>query len=327
MKKLVILLAVISLCVGFTIPTYAISSNTKQLDGYELSLTRFSAKIKNKSDEEIGKDILRKLGMSEDNINSMPKEKLEEVCNAKSIRNETEYGKINQNGETLNISEEQYKNEIQNIDLQSANNIQPLSAGDSWSASGEDKLFSKTLFIVETKNAPAGTFGIISSFEWKNFTGHYKGEEIFSLSGEGLVFDRSSFLMHTQFVYQQTTSQGISNGTKYEDLTSDNISDYNDLQGEGFAISFHYNLPNNLYSPWSSLIYSNAGFLFMCSARLQQYDQANTFNVYANYFHQTVGFGSLGVSVNVNGASVSVSPSLLYSKYQIMTDHPINYEP
>jgi len=40
-----------------------------------------------------------------------------------------------------------------------------------------------------------------------------------------------------------------------------------------------------------------------------------------------VRLGSLGLSVGVNGASVSVSPSWKYNEYQITTSSPITYTP
>lgn len=319
--------AVISLFIGFTIPSYAHSGTLKELNGYELSITRFSAKLANKSDEETGKDILRKLGMCEEDINGIPKDRLEDICNSKSIRNETEYGKIDKDGNAIILSKEQFEDAEQASEISEGNNIQPFSAGDSWQNEGQDSLFIKGLFIYETKNAPPGTFGIMAAFQWKNFLGQYRGEDIFSLSGEGLVFDRSSFLMHTTIPYTLTTRSDIIYDIREEDFTADNISDQKDLQGNQYAISFNYNLPNNLYTPFSSLVYTEAKFLMMCSARLQQSDQRNTFNVYANCFHQSIGLGSVGVSVNVSGASVSVSPAWFYSKYQIMTSSPITYQP
>lgn len=163
--------------------------------------------------------------------------------------------------------------------------------------------------------------------KWKNFVARYRGEDVISISGEHLVFARNSFGMSMNYTYSQTTSSGIT--THHEDYYYDinNLKKDKDLKQESYGISFQFNLPNNIHTTQTSKIYTNADFLMMVSGAIDTPRTEVRFNVYGKYFHQHLGLGSLGVSVNINGASVSVSPKLCYTSYDIQTREQLVFIP
>lgn len=187
-------------------------------------------------------------------------------------------------------------------------------------------MLKKTLTIVETKNVPKGTFGIIAGYEWVNFAAMYRGEDILSLSSEVLVFDKSSFSLAVQYTKELIENSVQKTETVLEEYNQGNIKN-NKLKLSENAISVQYNLKNNILGSTFSVVYTQAAFLMVCRGRVSQYNVECVFNVYANCFHQKVGLGSVGVSVSFNGASVSVSPKLIYTQCQICNGSPINYRP
>ncbi len=308
-------------------PTYAYSAGEKtDLDGWALSAKRFAAKCNGTDDITLAESILSEMGMEETQIAQLPESKKLEIANAVNIQKVTEYAKVTEDAIEVPLTEQEYLQMAQEVDSAQSSGIQPYAQGDSWHFSGDDSLFKKDLYIYETKNAPRGTFGIVVTYSWKSFVARYRGDEVISVSGENLVFDRDSFGISMQYAYTQTTSLGSTTHIKSQYYDMNNIKNPNDLWQESNGISFTFNLPNNIYTLQSSLIYTNADFLVAVSCGVANPSDITQFNVYGNYFHNYLGI-ALGLSVSINGASVSVSSTALHSRYQIQTDHKITYTP
>lgn len=309
-------------------PTYAYSTGAKtDLDGWALSVKRFAAKCNGTDDNTLAESILSEMGMSETHIAQLPESKKLEIANAVSIQKVTEYAKVTEDAIEVPLTEQEYLEVAQEMDAAQFSGIQPYAQGDNWPFSGEDSLFKKDLYIYETKNAPKGTYGIFVSYSWKNFTARYRGEDVISISGEHLIFDRDSFGISMNYVYTQTTSLGTTGHTQSQYIDMNHLKNPNDLWQESNGISYTFNLPNNIYTVQSSLIYINADFLMMVSCGIDNPNNVTPFNVYGNYFHNYLGV-ALGLSVSINGASVSVSClTAAYSRYQIQTAHKITYTP
>ena len=254
----------------------ATTNNEFELNNYQLSFIRLKAKITQETNKNIAEKILRNLEMTKEDIDLLAPDKIDEISSAISITKETEYCKINENGEVSSITQNEY-NELAKI-IEDNNNQSIMRANNTNEIhySETDSVFIKNLYIYKTLNAPNGTYGIIGTYE------------------------------------------------KIDYLDSTNS---NKITQDHNAIACRYNLPNNLTSPSSSLVYSNANFIITCSATVNNPGLKTYFNVYCNYFHQKIGLGSINVSINFNGPSVSVSPSYRYSKYQIATANQIIYNP
>ena len=202
-----------------------------------------------------------------------------------------------------------------------------MAQGDRWEYSSEDSLFKKMLAVFETKNAPKGTFGILLGYSWKNFAARYRGEDVISISGEHLSFDRDTFSATAHYTYTQTTAQGSTGHSRTDYVNSTNIEDENKLKQDANAIAYQFNLPNNIYTLQAPLIYSTADFLITVSAGIDLPEQVVQFNIYGKYFHQSLWLGSFLVNIDISGVNVSVSPSLVYKTYSIQTNKKIKYIP
>lgn len=329
MKKMWSIVLIVMLLIISILPVSAVSSTDESLGAVELSAKRFSGKILQKSSVEIADDLLRELGMPEENISKLPTDAKEDFADSVFIQKTSEYLEIDNQGEQKILSKKAYSQKVNMYDagvtMLLSNQYDNLEG--PWEEHGENDLIKKDLYIYKTRNTTKGTYSIIVEYTWKTDYLHYRGEEVLSLSGENLSFHRDSFWFAIS--YEETT---VNNGkttqeTIYKNFDSKNLPAEDDLQGEANGMSFQYNLPNNIYIPNASVVRTNIYMAMIMSATLDDPNNVRRFNVYANYFHQTIGIGSVGVSVNFNGASVSVSPALFYDKYQIMTARPIEYRP
>lgn len=322
MKKVFMIMISVVLIISMCIPSYAVStSNKNEVSGFELEIVKGIAKLQKKSVNEQATAILEKAGMSQKMIEMIPESELSEISDCVSVRLQDEYYLVDENEDLELISYDDYLNKKEAL-----KNVNPCSQGDSYNYSSTDSLLKKTLTIVETKNAPKGTFGIIAGYEWVNFAARYRGEDVLSLSSEVLVFDKSSFSLAVQYTKELIENSVPKTETVFEEYNQGNIKN-NKLKLSENAIAMQYNLKNNIPGSTFSVVYTQAAFLMVCRGRVSQYNVECVFNVYANYFHQKVGFGSAGVSVSFNGASVSVSPKFTYTQCQICNSSPITYRP
>ena len=322
MKKVFMIMISVFLIISMCIPSYAVStSNKNEVSGFELEIVKGIAKLQNKSVNEQAKAILEKAGMSQKMIEMIPESELSEISNCISVRLQDEYYLVGENEAFELISYDDYMKEKEAL-----KNVSPCSQGDSYNYSSTDSLLKKTLTIVETKNAPKGTFGVIAGYEWINFVTRFRGEDVLSFSSEALVFDKSTFSLSVQYEKETTGYDKPIVETEFEVYDVSNIKN-NKLKLSENAIAMQYNLKNNLPGVTASTFYTKAAFLMVCRGRVSQYNVECVFNVYANYFHQKVGLGSAGVSVSLKGASVSVSPKMFYTQCQICNSSPITYRP
>lgn len=322
MKKVFMIMISVVLIISMCIPSYAVStSNKNEVSGFELEIVKGIAKLQNKSVNEQAKAILEKAGMSQKMIEMIPESELSEISDCVSVRLQDEYYLVDENEDFELISYDDYLNKKEAL-----KNVNPCSQGDSYNYSSTDSLLKKTLTIIETKNAPKGTFGVIAGYEWLNFVLKYRGEDVLSFSSEALVFDKSTFSLSVQYQTETTGYDAPVVGTEFEEYDVSNIKN-NKLKLSENAIAMQYNLKNNLPGVTASTFYTEAAFLMVCRGRVSQYNVECVFNVYANYFHQKVGLGSAGVSVSFKGASVSVSPKIFYTQCQICSSSPITYRP
>lgn len=320
---------VLLLLISFACPVFALSSSDENtISGVELSIKRTKSKILGQSKTELANEILAELGLEDSLIEKLAEERKIEVADAYEINRTDEYGKVYSDGSILPISKVEFDDyEIKNTE----NNIQKAQTPpEAYEYIEEDGTFHKQLYVIRTKNAPQGTYGIITAYQWKTMS-TWRGTDILSVSGENLIFDKSSFRIAVEYIINHITNfdSYVEYGGGY--YTPSDLENPNDLQGFKNAIAFKYNLPNdiNLNTDVSTYMINNLNLTFMIvvSTRIANPDQRTVFNVYSNYFHQKLGIGSLGVSISATGASVSVSPKTFYKMYQIMTSKPIEYNP
>ncbi len=325
MKKLIsVLLSILLILSVFVVNASAYSAiDGNTLDNYGISIVKLKAKALDYSKEETAKAILNKAGMSANEFKMLNANKYDEVIDSFSITKSSEYCKLSQDGTETHLTEKQFENALKEIN--SLNNIASTNSVESYAYSGTDSYFIKNLYVVKTKNAAKGTYGIIATYEWKNFgIVFHRLLDVISLSGENLVFDASSFSLS---VYKKSTENLDGKVTYNETNEYYNFSNYSSkITPEDFAIACKYQLPLNIINAKYSLTYTDLSFLMTCSSRTLNHELATNFNVYSNYFHQAVVPVS-SISISIEGASVSVNPSYTYRRYQITSSSPITYIP
>jgi len=322
MKKTISILLSVCLLLSLTFETTALSFyDENSLNSYELYIIKTEGKLLKKTDSEIAKTILAKLGMSQKTIKLLKEEILNEILNSESITKTTQYCRLSEDGIEQHITKKEYE---ESVAFDKTNLAEHIKSVEQYSYNGSDSYFIKDLYIYKTQNAPNGTYGIISDYDWKNFTGTYRGKDVLSLSGENLIFDKSSFCLAVEFSAAEQFNGVLTSVTETDYM--DSTTNPSDIIQSAYAIACKYNLPSNVYGSTYSFTYTDASFVIVCRARIQQYTLPCTFNVYSNYFHQRI-FLVGSFSISVSGASVSVSPQLSYWNMQIATTSPISYTP
>lgn len=316
------------LLIAFSVlPVGAYSPNDNNFNGIELSARRFSAKLIGKSDKALVEELLTDLGMSEKIISLIPDEKIVEISKSKNIGYQSDYCKI-VDGEEIVISEEEFKagEEISKQNME----IQPFIPGYGDEFELTDELLEKTLVYYETKNAAPGTFGVFTAYNFINYAIRYHGEDVLGQAGEHLIFDRNSFGLAVQYTYydEQGTDTVQKTETEFYDTTyfDENARKQKRLKQKNNGITVQYNLKNTVFN-MSNIKYTTATFLMMTSATVNYPDNTVNFNIYGTYFHQKIGLGSLAVKVDIDGATVKVTPTFIYDEHQINTSKHITYNP
>ena len=333
MKKFLSIALCLVCLLSFNFPVSAFSSDNNVLNGVELSLMRLTANISGKSDIEIADEILSIMGLKEEFIGNIPDSKKFEIVDSSSIRCEKEYCKIDSFGNEIMLTEEMFNNELalinENSNRFNENLVLPMAEvpDNGLHIPGEDDYLIKNMYIYETRNAPSGTYGIIVTYEWKNYSTRWHGEDVIGIAGEGLSFALSSFSFWGQYSYTQHIGTTVDYGTEVVTADFYSLEDENDLLVKDNGITYQFNLRNNIHSLISPLYYNEASFMMIASSRVIDWASPKTFNIFSSYFHHHVGLGSVGVSVNIKNASISVSPKLCYTECQIATREPIDYYP
>lgn len=333
MKKFLSILLCFVCVLSFTFPVSAFSFDDNALNGVELDAMRFVANMSGKSEVEIANEFLMSLGMDEELVANIPDSKKIEIADSNSIKWKKICSKIDSSGNEIVLTKEVFNDELTSI-KENSNTYSENSTSQRGSVPdnglhlfNEDDYLIKNMYIYETKNAPSGTFGIVLTYEWKTYSARWQGEEVIGIAGDTIAFDRSSFYFLGTYAYSMTTGVGTSVGQEYVEVTPDNLEDYNDLKTKDNAITYQFNLKSNVFSPIAPKIYTKATFIMIASSRVLYPNLEQEFNIWASYFHQKVGLGSAGVSVDITGSSISVTPSLIYTECYLSTEGKIYYNP
>lgn len=331
-RILALLLCVFILGSSFVQVSAANSTKDTAMNSTQLAAKRFSAKIKNQSEQETAREIMRQLGMAEKYIQALTEEQLYMIYTSNNIQSDTVYGKIDPKGNETLLKKETCIAEAEQLKEQDLLSTDPfiapfsLEIKDPSQTEETDAYFHKSLFVLETKNAPYGTIELIGSFEWLS-SPIYRCKDIMALSSTALNFDHTSASL--TFVADSTYRCGT---IKQENQIVE-YYDYQKMISQGkfkhydHVLQFEYNLPNDAYSyePVNgiaeSLKYTNMGFLFIASSELQFVSAVpgskTSFTPRASYFHQWMLFEA-DVSLSFDGVSLGISPGGRYQgPYQI----------
>lgn len=312
MKKLVSILCVTMLLIMSVFPVSAANDgNEKTMTGTELSIKRISGEFAEKTEDEIAKDILRELGMPENLVEGVNEEYLDMVYNAKSISANDQYGKVNSEGEVTLLSNAEFEEEN---DMRNDNDfgVSTLSLEGETTDEQTDSLFNKCIYVIETKNAPAGTMGLISTFAWIDEP-FYRCWDVIAISGTNLEFDEESTFLAVVYDEQiedlylsETTVTGILEEYDYSDLSLEENILYS-----GSFVGAKFDMPMDAYTPTMLWMYNNIGVILMVSTVITHPQQVTNFTVTGWYFHQKVGV-EWDVSLSGDALSLNISPNVFY---------------
>ena len=313
MKKLLSILCVFILLVTFIFPVSAANDgDEKTMTSTELSIKRISGQFTEKTENEIAKEVLRELGMPENLIEGVNEEYLDMVYNAKKISANDQYGKMNSEGKVTPLSYEEAMKEKDKRDGNeyefSTVSIDPETNGEAYA----DSLFYKMLIVLETRNAPAGTVGVVCGFNWIDEP-FYRCWDVVAISGTEIQFDvettEFSLIYDEQIedlYLSETTVVGIEE--EYDFLTLENEGN---ILYAGNFVGVKFDMPMDVYTPLMLWMRNNIGVVFTVKATIPNPQLITNFTATGWYFHQKRGFET-DVSLSGDGVSLSISPTKYY---------------
>lgn len=312
-KILALLLCMFILGSSFVQVSAANSTKDTAMNSTQLAAKRFSAKIKNQSEQETAREIMRQLGMAERDIQMINDTYLDMIYNAITIQSNMTYGKIDKNGMETPMEKSECLEAAKQVNLQKQN--QNLRAGTATLSleidsptEERDTYFQKCLYILETKNMPKGTLGILCGFAWLN-SPLYRCLDAITLSCLDVDFKSGSEFLAFSAV-QNTQSLTNPNIKKTENIMEE--YDYSQLSAKEMLIkgghyhAFKYNLPNDLLTQVINTCYEDMSFLVMMNAAPVHVTLPTDFTITASYFHQYVGI-EVDIGFNMNDESIDVA--------------------
>lgn len=313
MKKFVCFILVVLLLVVSIFPVSAANDgDEKTLTGMEMSIKRIGADLTGKTEEEMAKDVLRELGMPENLIKGVSEEDLAMVYNAKNISANDQYGKVNSEGEIIPLSyEDAMREKEEREEIESG--ISTLSLDlDTNGEAYEDSLFFKILIVVETRNAPAGTVGIVCGFNWLDEP-FYRCWDVIAVNGVNIIIDVEETeltIVYTEQIedlnFSTTTVNNIEKSFDFWELDEEGYALYN-----GNFIGAKFDMPEDLYLPTMLWMYNDIGVIMSTRAMVTNPQLITNISATGWYFHQKMGI-EWDVSLSEDAVSLNISPSIFY---------------
>ncbi len=312
-KILALLICVFILCSSFVQVSAANSTTDSAMNSTQLAAKRFSAKIKNQSEQETAREIMRELGMPDRQIQAINDIYLNIIYNAINIQSSITYGKIDKNGVETQMRKEDCENSAIQINeekhMQSfASVASPMSIEYDSPTELTDSYFQKCLYIIESKNSPKGVMSLLCGFGWLT-SPLYRCLDAITLSSLDVDFKSGTEYMAFSAT-RNTDSLTNPNFKKSEDIVE--AYDYSQLHQNdmlktgGHYHAFKYNLPNDLLTPTVNTCYNDMSFLIMLNAAPVHVDLATDFTVTASYFHQFVGI-EVDISFKMNSDLIDIA--------------------
>lgn len=313
MKKLVSIICIIVLLVVTTFPVSAVDDGNQQtMSEMEMTAKRINAELFCKSKDEVAKNILREFGMPENLVSGVSVEDLDMVYNSKTISVNSQYGKVNSDGEVTLLTEEEAIIEKEkrnnNKDEPSARTIDPETNGQT----GTDTMFHKFLFALESTNSPSGTVGIISAFYWLDEP-LYRCWDVVAITGVNIVINVQTTKLTVVYTEQiedlylsSTTVSNIEENFDFGELDEKGDALYN-----GNFIGAKFDMPEDSYLPTMLWMYNNIGVLLSVRANVTHPELVTNFSATGWYFHQKAGI-EWDVSLSKDAVSLNISPKIFY---------------
>lgn len=323
MRKCLSIFCSIIIIVFSTIPVSAINDGDDMcFTKMELNLKRFRDKICGVDNVDTATSILLELGLTEEIAKGISEDYLKTIYNAKCIELSVEHEKIDANGNTSSLSEEEY--EIELSDMKN-DGVSTLSLGGEIEETRSDSLFNKYICVIEPNNSPKGIVSVLCSFQWIGRP-VYRGWDVVAVSASHFEIDEEAVFLSVY--YQEEFIQLQTSYTETEDIYLN--YDFNDLDdgkhikyAENF-IAAEFDMPVDVYTSQTNLFHNNITAILGIEIHDRTIDKDEDFTVTGWYFHQKM-LWTLGFGIDSEGASISITPEIKYNDPSQIQISPIYY--
>lgn len=271
------------------------------------------------------KALLVALGMEEDNVNELSEETLQEFAEGSQITISTSYTKADENNNVTYLDETTALAESAELKAQQDSLKYNLAQGIATAADYEDYYkdsYMKVTYAVTYKGSGSYLYSIDGKWLTMPF---FRGfDSIGSCAMNGTVTNSTR---SGNYSYDITYINGGS--ISYDDY-SGNITNFkNAVNGNWYGSSGIINLPNDVFTDYSSIIYDNFEAHYQYRGHVTSPSEARWFNTVASYDHATVSIAfDPSVSIDLNGdVSASIGLSIVGSTDTRSVEFEVYYKP
>lgn len=305
-KILIWILLVIMLLLTCTSPIAALDENTVKdmtvaMNSMQLSLFKRTSALKGMDNLEIAKSILRKIGYSENIIQSLPSEQLLQILNSNRIEFTEDYICIQSDGNIIYTTKEQYEQSTsQNVSIQSSGESTPT-----------EKSWAKLTTYVYQSNSNRTEYLFSCSCDWLTTPIFRMNDHIAIGITEGALTSDSSLAV---LAYTKTDYK-----TGHSTDCSEQKSGQNEITVANKTTTCSFNLPNNITSTDSTgkvvgTSYTKFSMALFINGTLTNSPYTVPFNVCSAYFHQKIVImGQASISFGISNISFSISPKYAFN--------------
>lgn len=346
-KKLVSLVLAATMVMGMTVTSFAAEehnnsgiSKTVEVNGYTFEIeeqvdsnnrivrsyqneTSASAKASLNLNET--KALLIALGMKEDNVANLTNDTLIEFAEGEEIYVTTSYSKADENNniipldEATALKESSELKEQQNIIKQ--NMAQGIATAADYSDYTKDS-YMRVDFAVTYKGS--GSYLYVVDGEWLTMPFFRGFDSIGACAMNGTVTNSTrSGSYHYDITYINLGS------ITYDDYDGTITNKQNAVNGNWYGSAGVFNLPNDVYGDYSSVLYDNFTAHYQYRGHVTSPSEERWFNTIGTYDHATLSIAfDPSVSIDLNGdVSASIGLKLVGSVDSRPVEFEVHYKP
>ena len=348
MKKFLSAILTLAIVFSCTITSFAAApedagtKKTVENSGYSFEITEYvdeynriirtyeNNNIQTRSAPDLAKTkaVLVALGMQEENVNMLNTEALNQFALSREITIATAYTKTDGNNNVSYLPEDEAIAAASSLKAkQDAIKFSYAQQGAVTRAADYEDTFEDSYMRVDyavTYRGDGEYFYSVDS-EWLTMPAFRFTDSLGACAMNGTITTDS------QYGYYWYDSTFINMGNVTKDYTFEYINDNygNDVDGNWYGSAGYFNLPNDVYSEYSSIIHDNFGAHFQYSGHVTSPDEQRWFNTVGNYTHATLSVAlSPSISIDYSGSlSASVGIDVVGDTDIRGVEFEINYIP
>jgi len=274
--------------------------NPLQMESLKLTMSQNSF-----NEEDIAKEILERIGISEAIISSIPDEKLLQIYDSRKVEKSEIYICLSEDGDVKEFSKTDFEKEFsKGIKEVAEKNYESTPTQNSW---------AKLATYAIQSNSDKTSYLYMAGCEWLTSPLVRMDDYIAIASTEGSIDPESALSLMSYAKVDYTT--GTTTNVNVEKKYPDGIVSFGRLAYSSF------NLLNNRTSSSNGQVtgvsYQSFAMLIMINAKQINASISLPFNVSSAYFHKTIKtITNVGVSAGTDGLSgnITIKPSICFSR-------------